>query len=188
MGIFDNLKNAANMAGPPASFAKDVKTEKFTFNALPESLDELKALPQATLDTPFKTAALTICALCAYAAAPDIGIEMLDFLRGPRPLSAMDKQFLKDRFEGGKYYKPFSFFAGATPENDYTPSQPFTISVESTPYSYTEEGYAKLQVRSGGADSPRGITLRRKGDGQWCLWEQYLLSDIRVPKSQDPWA
>jgi hypothetical protein len=30
--------------------------------------------------------------------------------------------------------------------------------------------------------------LRQKGDGKWMLWEQYLLPDIRVPKSADPWA
>ena len=187
MGIFDNLKkNVEN--GLNKAFSTDVKKETFTFNALPESVDEMKAMPEASLDTPFKSAALTVCALCAYAAAPEIGIEMLDFLRGPRPLSGMDKQFLKDRFCDGKYYVPFSFFAGATPANDYTPSQPFTLTVQSTVHSYEQEGYATLYVQSGGADSLRSITLRKKGDGQWMLWEQYLLSGIREPKSNDPWA
>ena len=29
---------------------------------------------------------------------------------------------------------------------------------------------------------------RRKGNGQWFLWEQYLMTGIRVPTSADPWA
>ena len=40
-----------------------------------------------------------------------------------------------------------------------------------------------------GADSARQIRLRTKpSTGQWFLWEQFLLSDIRVPVSADPWA
>ena len=52
-----------------------------------------------------------------------------------------------------------------------------------------DEGYLTLQVESGGADSPRQIRLRTKpSTGQWFLWEQFLLSDVRVPVSADPWA
>ena len=140
------------------------------------------------MDTPFKTAELTVCALCAYAAQPDIGIEQLNFLRGPRPLNGQDLSFLKDRFRGNRTYLPFSYFAGATPDNNYTPTEPFCVTITSDAHSYDEQGYARLYIASGGADSPRPIKLRRKGDGQWCLWEQYLLTDIRQPKANDPWA
>lgn len=52
-----------------------------------------------------------------------------------------------------------------------------------------EQGYLTLHIRSGGADSPRQIKLRQKpSTGQWFLWEQFLLSDIRPPVSADPWA
>ena len=188
MGIFDKLKN--DLKNEANSLANKMKTGKETIviNKLPESLDELKALPEASLDTPFKAAALTVCALCAYAADKQIGTEMLNWLKGPRPLSAYEISFLNDRFRDGKYYVPFSYFAGATPDNDYTPSEPFTLTIEAGPYAYDNEGYAKLDLRSGGADSPRQITLRKKGDGQWLLWEQFILVDIRTPKSQDPWA
>ena len=53
------------------------KRETFTFTALPESLAEMQALPEACMDSPFKTAALTVLALCAYAADKNIGTEML---------------------------------------------------------------------------------------------------------------
>lgn len=186
MSIFDNLKQAA----PAEHSAGKVEEGSFTFvfNALPESLDELKALPEAALDTPYKTAALTVCALCAYAAAPEIGQEMLNFLKGPAPLSAYEISFLNDRFRDSKLV-PFSYFAGATPENSYTPSQPFTLTVFSNPYSFGNEGWATLHLNSGGADSPRQIKLRLKpSEGKWYLSEQMILVGVRTPKAEDPWS
>ncbi len=192
MSIFDKLKKASGgvikNAAPAIKNALSSKKETFTFTALPESLSQMQALPEASLDTPFKTAALTVCALCAYGADKNIGKEMLDWLRGPRPLSPMDISFLNDRFRDGKAYVPFSYFKGARPENDYTPDEPFTLTVESNPYSDDNPGYMKLFVKSGGADNPREIVLRKKGDGTWLLWDQMILVGIREPKSADPWA
>ena len=113
---------------------------------------------------------------------------MLNWLRGPRPLNGQDISFLNDRFRDGKSYIPFSYFVGASPENGYTPRQPFTLLVGSNHTSYVEDGYCKLFIPCGGADDPRPIKLRRKGNGQWFLWEQYLMTGIRLPTSADPWA
>ena len=55
-------------------------------------------------------------------------------------------------------------------------------------YSDDNEGYMKLFIDSGGADNARSIVLRMRGDGKWFLWEEFLLPDIRPPKSADPWA
>ncbi len=156
------------------------------FAEIPKTLKEMKELPEASLTDPFKTAALTVCAFCAYTEDRDKGIEMLNFLKGPQELSIYDKQFIKDRLEEKKYV-PFSYFKGAFPDNEYAPSKPYIVEVQSNAYSYTEDGYAKLWVQSGGADSLRCITLRRKGN-QWFLWEQMILADIRKPRSADPWA
>ena len=193
MSIFDRLKRGAAEAAKnavqnaAASFSE--KRETFTFTALPESLAELQALPEADLDTPFKTAALTVCAICAYAADREIGTEMLNWLRGPRPLSGGDISFLNDRFRNGKTYVPFSYFKGAKPDNDYTPDEPYTLTIFTNPYSDANEGYMKVFLESGGADNPREIVLRQRGsDGKWFLWEQYILVGIRDPKSADPWA
>lgn len=84
MGLFDKMKQAASAAGGN-------QTVTFTFQELPESLAQMQALPEASLDTPFKTAALTVCALCAYGADKNIGKEMLNWLRGPRPLNGQDQ-------------------------------------------------------------------------------------------------
>ena len=119
MSIFDNLKN--NPAAPQGANHPESGSFSFVFNALPESLAEMQALPEASLDTPYKTAALTVCALCAYAAAPEIGKEMLNFLKGPAPLSAYEISFLNDRFRDGKH-NPFRY-AVSFPERNKHPNQ-----------------------------------------------------------------
>lgn len=191
MSIFDKLKKGVNDAlkatanGAVNSLTQ--KKETFTFTALPESLADLQALPEAALDTPFQTAALTVCALCVYAADKNIGIEMLNYLSGPSPLSNQTISFLDDRFRDG-HHVPFSYFKGAVPENNYTPDTPFSITIETNPYSDANEGYKKLFIKSGGADNAREIVLRRRGDGKWFLWKQFLMVGIRKAKEDDPWA
>ena len=189
MSIFDKLKSTAGQAVNAAAQSLGSKRERFTFAALPESLAEMQALPEASLDTPFKTAALTVLALCAYAADKSIGTEMLNWLRGPRPLNGQEISFLNDRFRDGKTYLPFTYFAGSTPDNNYTPTQPYTITIESNHVSGEEQGYMKLFIPCGGADDPRPIKMRQRGsDGKWFLGEQYLLTGVRTPKAADPWA
>lgn len=189
MSMFDKLRNTGAQGETGATKTAASESETFTFKVIPKSLDELCALPEASLDTPFKTAALTVLALCAYAADKEIGIEMLNWLRGPRPLNGQDISFLNDRFRDGKNYLPFTYFAGSKPENNYTPSEPYTITIVSNHISAAEKGYMKLFIPCGGADDPRPIKLRLRGsDGKWFLWEQYLLTGVRIPKSEDPWA
>ena len=120
MSTFDRLNGVSRDAGNQRSF---------TFSALPENLTQMQAMPEAERKDPFQTAALTVCALCVYAADKNIGAEMLNWLRGPHPLSGFDISFLNDRFRDG-HHVPFSYFAGAVPENDYTPNQPFTLTID----------------------------------------------------------
>lgn len=189
MGIFYKIKSTAQEAVTGAIQNAGNHRETFTFSDLPESLSEMHALPEASLDTPFKTAALTVLALCAYAADRNVGTEMLNWLRGPRPLNGQDISFLNDRFRDGKTYLPLTYFAGATQDNNYTPTVPYTIIVQSNHVSDDEPGYMKLFIPCGGADAPRPIKLRQRGsDGKWFLWEQYLLIGVREPKAADPWA
>ena len=185
MSIFSKFLN--KQAKQTSLSQPDCDRKEFVFQQLPESLEQMKTLPEAALQTPFQTAALTVCALCVYAADKKTGTEMLNWLRGPRPLSNFDLSFLDDRLRDGKTYVPFSYFQGAAPDNDYFPSQPFKLIVESNPTSDDAKGYFKVTIRSGGADTPRSVQLRQKSDGTWLLWEQYLMADIRLPKSKDPW-
>lgn len=167
------------------------KSVDIVFNTMPTSLADIKALKYADLKDPNGVAALVVVALNVYTQNRDEGIAMLNFLKGPNPLNPSEIQFINNRFMDGKNYVPRSFFNGATPDNDYTPSAPYTIKVMENPYSRDQlnEGYLVLHLQSGGADSVRQVKLRTKpSTGEWFLWEQFLLSDIRQPKSADPWA
>ena len=163
------------------------RKEVFMFKGIPSNLSDFSNLPESALENPFQAAALTVIALCHYCVKPETGIEMLNYLKGPQPLSTYEQQFLRDRLTDKKYL-PYSYFEGASPENNYTPSVPFKITVMEDPYSYSEEGYAKLLIKSSGADQARPIKLRCKGAEKWFLWEQFLLSDIKQPTEADPWA
>ena len=143
---------------------------KIVFTAMPQNLAEFGALPQAAMQTPFDTAALFVAAMCVYPQNLEEALNMVNYLKGPQPMSGYDRQFLAERMRG-KDYLPRSFFMGATPANNYTPTQPYTIVVSETPYSYQEQGYAKLVIASGGADSPRPIQMRLAKDNRWYLWE-----------------
>jgi hypothetical protein len=164
------------------------KQETFVFNTLPKTAKELTAMPEAAMTTPFMTAALTVAALSAYGESPADSVAMLNVLRGPQPLSARNAQQVRDSLRS-KPYKPFSYFEGATPQNGYTPNTPYQITVAEQGTSYPEQGYAKLFIQSGGADSARPVTLRLKpSTGQWFLVEfSSMLLDIRTPDSQNPW-
>ncbi|MCR4616484.1 MAG: hypothetical protein K5756_10115 [Clostridiales bacterium] len=185
MGFFDKLKDTAAVHSTSAK--PEQRTESITFTDIPETMEAFTSLPSAHLATPYDTAALTVAALCVYPANRELSLQMLDFLRGPRPMSEFDKQFIRDRFMD-KDYVPRSYFNGAVPGNDYMPSSLYTVTVSSNPYSFDQEGMAKLFLTSGGADSPRQVSLRLANDGKWYLWEQFLLSDIRKPESENPWA
>ncbi len=164
------------------------QTQTFTFQTLPTSVAELQAIPEYSMDSPFKTAALALLALMNYEKNPTVTEQMIDALRGPDPMTQYGKQFLRDRLRG-KQYKVASFFAGATVENNYTPTTPYTISVSDNPYSYPEPNWATMHVKSSGADSPRPIKLRLKpSTGQWFINDIQCLSDIRIPVASDPWA
>jgi hypothetical protein len=190
MGLFDKIVKAAAPVVNNVNNAVNTVTNKkvdVTFPDIPDTLEGFKALPQAALSTPFDTAAMTVAALCIYPVNKDVSLSMLEYLKGPSGINERDRQFLRDRFMD-KDYVPRSYFKGATPANDYKPDEPYTITVSENPYSYDDQGYAKLYLQSGGADSPRPIQLRQAKDGKWYLWEQFILADIRKPESADPWA
>lgn len=199
MGIFDTLKKsvessikkeAAKLLNETVqSLGKEKNiSESFSFAKIPETVEELRRLPEAVLDSPYKTTALTMVALYCYEQDPEEAFRMLVFLKGPDQVSTYEKQFIQERLKG-KEYKARSFFSGATPENGYHPEVPYRITVEATPYSFDNENWATLYVSSSGSDNPRPIKLRKKpSTGQWFLNDIQCLADVRVPVEEDPWA
>jgi hypothetical protein len=157
-------------------------------SSFPASLAEFCAMPRMDLTRPENTAAMLICALDLYCRDREAGIAAVNALRGPRPMSPFEVQFLRDRLSD-KPYLPRAYCLGAAPANNYAPAAPLTVAVQEDPApQYAPEGYKRVFLKTAGADSPRPVTLRPK-DGKWYLWEYAgVLAGIRVPVEEDPWA
>ena len=154
---------------------------------IPENLQEFEALAAASR-APEMICALYLCALSLFDKDKDAGTAAMNLLRGPRPMTSYDVQFLRERLSG-KSYLPLAYFEGATPENGYTPAVPYVLNVREDAKD-SEPGYLRLFLTTTGADSPRPVKLRQKGStGEWFLWDYTsILVGIRVPVSEDPWA
>jgi hypothetical protein len=163
--------------------------KKIAMRKIPANLEEMRGMAQFAMEDPFDTAALAVAACTAYESSPAECYSMLQALMGPaQPMSEYTRQFLRDRLAGNPH-GPRSFYAGAVPGNGYVPSAECAVTVSDGPYSYNEDGYAKLWLKSSGADSPREVVLRHAKDGKWYLWGSInFLGGIRQPESENPWA
>lgn len=88
-----------------------------TIQSIPASLQEFETLAAGGRQ-PERICALFLCALALFDKDRDAGTAAMNLLRGPRPMTPYDAQFLRDRLRG-KAYLPLAYFEGATPENGY---------------------------------------------------------------------
>ena len=181
MGLLDNIFGGGSGQG------NSTRIVEIPF--VPQNIEQMMKMPYAKLTNEFEVAALTVAVLCNYCQDPQATVEMLNYLRGPRPLSALDVQFLRDRLSG-KPYKMLSYLNGTSPTNNYTPTMPLGVTIVTTPASAVQSDMISLFIPSSGADSLRQLDLRRKpSTGQWFLWSLVgLMPDVRIPVNQDPWA
>ena len=159
---------------------------KYIFNTLPQSAEDIKSLIAVYPVTDrHNTVAFFMASLVRYLEDTQEGLAMIDVLKGPEKLSDTAKAFIKERFSD-KLYLPKAYFEGAAPENNYEPDSPWTLIIYDDPVA-PPDGYAYVKVATSGADSPRRITLRLKGEENW-LWEYNgVLMSIRLPANEDPW-
>ena len=162
-----------------------------TFNKLFSSIDDFKKINR---NSPENVAALTVEAICLYDKNPDeFFLVLQDLMSDLQPISNMLKAEIKDRMEQNSKasYIGLSYFNGANNFNNYEPDKSYAVEITDGPSSYINDGYATLYLKSGGADSKRPIVLRKKKDENWVLYGDSILgilSDIRVPENQNPWA
>ena len=162
---------------------------RVTILKLPTNLSEFEMLAEERRE-PEQVCALLLCALSLFGKNKSDGTAAMNLLRGPRPMTPYDVQFLCDRLRG-KSYLPLAYFDGAAPENGYQPFVPYTLNALADPRPQDiEPGYLRVFLRTDGADSPRPVKLRQKGTTrEWFLWEySSVLSGIRIPTAEDPWA
>ena len=185
--------------GKPSPGTVDEYT--YTFSSVPTNGEEIR---QYKLDSPYKTMALLILAFRTWTPEnPETCLQMLDYLTDTGSvISGTDQKCpfsqykpwisaLKDRMtQNNKYqYIGNAYLKGATPENNYTPSDPVTITLRQSVYDpYTEgDEWAPLQKQVltffAGADNERYCLFAQDDDGNWKVFRsswQNLLADIKT--------
>ena len=177
----------------------DVKQAKISFDRLPETPEELKAIDRSGENGKFLTFALLICAFKTWRKDDQNTCEamMRELLNSPTVKDCYNnfsKEFVKDRMlQNDKWeYIADAYFDGAENSNGYTPSKPLTITVKEFPYlPQTSTMYGvnlsidKLVTEFKGADTSRSISVYQDPtDRKWYVWsDSYkgLLADIKEP-------
>ena len=158
---------------------KGDRTTTAVFERLPESRRELLESPYNNLMTPMGAAALYVAALNAYAVSRDEAIAMIGYLRGPNPLAPNELSALDERMsQGDAGCLARSYLAGATPQNGYEPSRPYTVVMNDNFYEYHERDEATVHVACGGSEGPRPVSLRKAGGDLWYLGGLSLLDGV----------
>ena len=193
---------------------KDQKCEsvKYTFDRLPETLEDIKSFFAAKekIETDengtvwnyggFNAMAANICAACTFKGGSnpsdpmfekDPSREMFEYINGPAEKSDIAKvqwetavTSMKQAIQtcGENVYK--SFFNGATPDNNYTPGEPYVLEMYKGPYyiesketiTGTRPTTYMILVKSGGEDSERYIDVyEQEENGIWYSFENQFL-------------
>lgn len=169
-----------------AAFKESPRYKSFCFPQLAWDYRSLTSLPEAKLKTPEDCAALLALALCSYRVSPKLCADLLSYLDEGDAQKHFEK--VEEQLQNGKDYKPYSFFEGANPHNDYSPLAPLLFSVGENEESFYHPNEAKLYFISSGALAPRSALFRQKSDGSWRLVKENLLDEIVAPKQDNPWA
>ena len=174
------------------SEVEGVKKITYTFNALPRNIEELKTLEvndREYFKSPHFVTALFICCLNRLPYNSTDTWEMINYLRthtatvGEDNIMKISKDntqnvvqnLLEDDTHGFPSVNGLrSYFAGSSPDNKYTPTTPYQVTiVEKSDIYVTKDGnlYAKLYVESSGYDDPVGPLKLRKVEGHdWLVY------------------
>ena len=186
------IKNITVSSSREPSEVEGVKKITYTFNALPRNIEELKTLEvndREYFKSPHFVTALFICCLNRLPYNSTDTWEMINYLRthtatvGEDNIMKISKDntqnvvqnLLEDDTHGFPSVNGLrSYFAGSSPDNKYTPTTPYQVTiVEKSDVYVTKDGnlYARLYVESSGYDNPVGPLKLRKVEGHdWLVY------------------
>ena len=164
----------------------------YTFNALPRNMEELKTLEVSNREyfqSPHFVTALFICCLNRITDNSSDAWHMINYLRthtatvGENNIYKVSNVAMQDiaqrLMEKDSNGYPAcnglrSYFAGSSPDNKYTPTEPYQVTVVEQSDAYTtEDGVlcAKLYVKSSGSNNLIGPLKLRKVEGHgWLVY------------------
>lgn len=163
--------------------------------SIPSNVDSLLEIRDSLATTPEGGAAFFVLAMYLKAMESDlampaftIGMDSSQLRNDPRGYrgfspSASYNDFI-NRYLPRAPYIAFSYFQGALPENGYAVGNTdLVVQTIRNPYSEIAEDEIKVFVYSGGADTPRPITLKRNNRGLWkAKNSNSLFVGVRAPE------
>ena len=146
------LAPGVDESGNDVVIETSVRQYTYTFSTVPTCYEDIV---QYELDSPYKTMALLAMAFRTWTPENRTDcLEMLDYLTNPAVDSGQTDaaghklsqkastyqfwtDFVRDRMtQNNKYrYIGNAYLGGAAPENDYTPDEPFTVTVRESVYA-----------------------------------------------------
>ena len=133
------------------------------FSAFPRNVEEFKAMQAKVATEPQGAVAMILVAMKLYGDNEAEGKKCLEL--SLLKLYWPDLQRIKDKVRAsagdtyGQKFLPLAFLKGATPENGYAPSEPYTVEVSvnnGRPYSKLSSANAPviyLNIKTNGTDS-----------------------------------
>ena len=195
--------------GDPIVIDTTVEQYAFTFSTVPKTYEDIV---QYKLDSPYKTMALLFMAFRTWTKDnPDDCLQMMDYLTNTNydsgqtdaaghklsvPCSQYNywKDFVSDRMKQNEKYRYIgnAYLGGASPANDYTPDEPFTVTVRQSvydPYKAANPGANEPELKQvlihiAGADNDRYSLFYQDQRGDWRVFSDNwkgLLADVQKP-------
>ena len=167
------------------------KLTEITFHELPTDFNVFINIAESTLNLPERAAALFVLALRVYAVDSELGLEMISYLRHQTTLDPEEVKNLLEAPLRKSRFIPLSYFKGATPDNSYTPDEPYIITVKTDRHRSLKRKYKTLYIGCPGLGVYRPITMvrvRKKKAGNkrflghpWFV-EEYASLTLTVPE------
>lgn len=173
--------------------------EDITIPGIPSSADEFVTMRNELATTPEGGAAMFIVTLLGFSQSQDLGMQFLtlaldqgnvgkgNVYKGYAPNRSI--MYHVDRLTHQKVwgYLGYAYIRGATPDNEYQVSAPYTVVTSRNKYSGDEaSGRVKVFVDVAGFKS-RPIALKRNDNGIWKAAEcSSMFLNVEPPASTRP--
>ena len=201
-GVIKGQRSVKNEAGKPVVIDVPLNTYTYTFSTIPTNVEELKQYNISGDDGRYKVLALYTMSLRTWKPENQTDCEeMIGYLCN-RQLSVYEKQRLAEQMKKSKQYLYLgnAFLNGSTPANNYTPSQPYSITL--TQDSVVDEDQVYIPANPSipspdqyrafiyckASDSGKWIDVYKSSkDGNWYMYKWMdLITSIKAPASSNP--
>lgn len=166
--------SASAATSVPATQSKGLKT--VSVEALPKSVAEFKTLREKIGKTPEGVVALQVIAIGMYSEyGQSVGEECLDMINTVTGLTDHARGRLREWYVKGinepRPYQAAAYMKGATPENGYNPTKPYTMEMNITEVRETEDATLyTVRLKYSGSQTSKDIriTVKQPDDDPYC--------------------